>query len=185
LVPEVKELSSSDLKIVQGIVVTGEPLDLLPGAVTVLGERGDIADAYLLKSFVLNQALPNSPLTTTAKFAAISAIGRIGGRLNSQAVLAELIPFTAPLGAEQAVGPSHSQSLRLQAVLGLGQGKEAAKPLIESLQAREEASRTGKALDLKSIAPNTNGAVLNAIQQAAPIEPAWLNRAKEIAASPQ
>jgi hypothetical protein len=180
--PAFKQLSSEELDIVRRILTSGTPLELVLGAVIALGEAGNEADAFLLQGFIESKSLPQNRFINEAKFAALPAIGKIGGRTQSEPVVIMLLQYTQTERAKAAVGIPLAKTVQDQATIALGEGKATALPYIRSLAAASEAAAAGKSLNLEALS-TSDIAVLEQMEGSEPLDPYLLGLAEENALS--
>jgi hypothetical protein len=179
LVPEIAELAESELNTVRSVISSRTDYDLLRGAVLILGERGNISDAQALISFLADTSVAQDPLVVEAKLAvpaAVYAIASRSGEADANRLIAQILGYAQHDRAQELLGSSGS-SLEVQAIIGLGEAGERALPILDALTR----SQAGETVNFSAELPGADAAVVDAIQATDDINPALLDKARDIA----
>lgn len=173
-------LTDAELDAVRSVLRSRTEVDLLYGSVLALGAGGNRSDAELLISFLEDRSV-SGEFVTVAKVAVPSALYSIASRLDekdSAEVMSQALAYADADRAAEVLG-LEGNALAVQAVVGLGEAKERAIPLIDALSNRD----LGEDADFQLALPGADQAVVDRVQSAPAIDQDLLGVARGIAVS--
>ena len=175
-------LSNDDLATVREIIIAKTDVELLNGAVIALGENGSLSDAFILISFLEDGSVGGTD-AVIAKIAVPPALYKIASRLdkdNAAIIIAQALTYADPERAQQLVG-NQSESLRVQAIVGLGEAKGNAVLIIDAFIKKGQ----GEVADMEAALPGTDEAIIGRLDASGTLDADLLGVARSIAISPQ